>query len=146
MTTSISHLIRIASQYRAYVRLQVLRRNRGEYAIEVIDGDSSPVATGTEWHYETRGGTWILHPSAYSKTGWSNMVYCSSTRCVQVGRAWLAARRIPEWAMYPTRKPEVLVRLGAFGAAGQAAHIIGMSPERIVDEIGVRIDSVEARA
>jgi hypothetical protein len=27
------------------------------------------------WHYETRGGTIINHPSAYSKKGFSNMIY-----------------------------------------------------------------------
>lgn len=145
-TTSISKLIRIASQYRAYVRTQVLRRNRGEYTIEVVDGDSAPVATGEGWHYETRGGTYISHPSAYSKTGWSNMVYCSSSLCVRVGRGWLAARQIPVWTMTATRDPEELIRLGACGPAGQSGLVLEMSPERIVDEIGVRMTSVEARA
>jgi hypothetical protein len=138
-TTSISQLIRIASQYRAYVRTQVLRRNRGEYSIEIVDGDAAPKATGDSWHYETRGGTWITHPSAYSKSGWSNMVYCSSTLAVRVGREWLAARRIPEWAMVTTRDPKQLVALGACGQAGQGAQLVGMAPERVVAEIGARV-------
>lgn len=30
--------------------------------------------------YTTRGGTLVRHPSAYSKVGWSNLVYHHSTR------------------------------------------------------------------
>ena len=143
-TTSISKLIRSASQYRAYVRAQT--RAKSCRPIEVVDGDHAPKVAGDEWHYETRGGQVIAHPAAYSKSGWSNMVYCSSTRRVTVGREWLAARRIQEWAMTPTRNAKTLVRLGVFGAAGQSAHIIGMSPERIAEEIGVQETAAEARA
>lgn len=60
--------------------------------IAVVEGDAAPTEKGHGWHYETRGGTRIDHPSAYSKHGWSNMVYCCSTRRVEVGYGWLVAR------------------------------------------------------
>ena len=138
-TTNLSTIIRIASQYRAYVRTQVLPRNRGEYYIEIVDGNVAPRKRGDSWHYETRGGTRIDHPSAYRKSGWSNMIYCSSTRTIQVGREWLAARRIPAWAMVATRSPKVLVALGACGEAGQGAQLAGMEAERVVAEVGARL-------
>jgi hypothetical protein len=33
----------------------------------------------------------IFHPNAYARKGWSNMVYCPSTRRVEVGADWLRA-------------------------------------------------------
>jgi len=36
--------------------------------------------TGDFCHYATRGGARIEHPRAYAKRGWSNMIYCHSTR------------------------------------------------------------------
>jgi len=35
-----------------------------------------------------------LHPSAYSRHGWSNMVYVGSTRRVEVGELWLEEARL----------------------------------------------------
>jgi hypothetical protein len=46
--------------------------------------------TGERWHYETRGGRRIWHPTSYSKRGWSNMVYCSSTRQLECGQEFFA--------------------------------------------------------
>jgi hypothetical protein len=141
--TSISKLIRIASQYRAYVRQQCKAR---EYVrIDVVDGARAPEMTGEAGHYTTPGGKPVYHPNAYRKA-WGKPVYHCSTISVEVGRGWLAARRIPEWAMYPTRDAEELIRLGVCGPAGQAGLVFEMAPERIVDEIGVRMSSVEARA
>jgi hypothetical protein len=65
--------------------------SRPNLPVEIIDGDSAPRECGESWHYETRGGTVIAHPSAYARTGWSNMEYCPSTRRVEVGRQWLVA-------------------------------------------------------
>jgi hypothetical protein len=60
--------------------------------VVAVEGDVVPTEKGHGFFYETRGGTRIDHPSAYSKHGWSNMVYRSSTRRVEVGRGWLVAR------------------------------------------------------
>jgi hypothetical protein len=57
--------------------------------VEVVDGSNPPRVAGDYWHYETRGGRRIYHPTAYSKKGWSNMVYVHSTRRVEVGKDWL---------------------------------------------------------
>lgn len=57
--------------------------------VGVVTGEASPKVTGTSFHYKTRGGRRIYHPSAYAKRGWSNMVYCPSTLSVEVGQDWL---------------------------------------------------------
>lgn len=79
---------------------RLCRREAGAHAscpVTVVAGDSAPQLAGRSWHYETRGGRPIYHPSAYSRHGWSNMVYCASTLAVEVGADWLAARS-PEFA------------------------------------------------
>jgi hypothetical protein len=62
--------------------------------VVVVDDPEQPepAAAGDSWHFETRGGRRINHPSAYSKLGWSNMVYCCSDRRVEVDADWLAER------------------------------------------------------
>jgi hypothetical protein len=52
-------------------------RGRNNFDIKIIAGNKPPHLVGDSWHYETRGGRWIKYPSAYSKSGWSNMVYCN---------------------------------------------------------------------
>lgn len=60
------------------------------YPILVVkDSTAAPKLTGHNWHYTTTTGKPIHHPSAYSKVGWSSMVYKSSTREIQVGALWL---------------------------------------------------------
>jgi hypothetical protein len=66
-----------------------------ELTVYVIDGGSAPKHKGTRGHHETRGGSWIVHPSAYSRTGWSNMRYVCSTRRVEVGQEWVI-QKFPE--------------------------------------------------
>jgi hypothetical protein len=61
--------------------------------VEVVPGQKGPTVRGNSWHYETRGGTVIDHPSAYSKLGWSNMIYVCSTIRVEIGSEWLEAWR-----------------------------------------------------
>lgn len=56
--------------------------------VTLTEGDTPPMLRGESWHYETRGGSVIRHPSAYSRVGWSNMVYKGSTRQVFVGQDW----------------------------------------------------------
>lgn len=57
--------------------------------VSVVPGDQPPKQEGSSHGYETKGGTPIAHPNAYSKKGWSNMVYRSSTIQVIVGSGWL---------------------------------------------------------
>ena len=59
--------------------------------ITMVAGNAAPILTGESWHYTTRTGIRIYHPSAYSKRGWSSMVYHGSTREIIVGREWVAA-------------------------------------------------------
>lgn len=62
--------------------------------IDVVPGDSSPDIVGERGGHYTRGGTPIRHPSAYGRSGWSNMVYRCSTLQVTVGAQWLTRRGI----------------------------------------------------
>jgi len=59
-----------------------------QHAINIVAGDSRPHYTGEGFGFYTRGGTYIQHPSSYSKSGWSNMVYHSSTLTIEVGEDW----------------------------------------------------------
>lgn len=56
--------------------------------IVLVDGCSAPRVIGERGGHFTRGGARILHPSAYSRRGWSNMIYQTSSLRVQVGRDW----------------------------------------------------------
>ncbi len=61
------------------------------YPVVVVDGDQAPERRGSTWHYRTTSGIPIDYPGAYSRRGWSNMVYHPSTHRIVVGREWLAA-------------------------------------------------------
>lgn len=66
--------------------------NRHDHPPVVVrPGDAAPALSGERWYYQTRGGTRINHPHAYSQVGWSSMVYRPSTRRVEVGADWLRA-------------------------------------------------------
>lgn len=73
-------------------RRAILRSaNESNIRIEVVPGIAlAPHRVGESWHYETKTGIRIYHPSAYAKRGWSSMVYCHSTRRVIVGEQWVA--------------------------------------------------------
>jgi len=66
------------------------------YPIELVTGNSPPTLYGVSFFYETSGGRMIYHPSAYSKKGWSNMVYVPSTRHIQVGEDWNILKEFPK--------------------------------------------------
>jgi hypothetical protein len=84
MTTKLTHM-----QRRAILRSA--NESRQNIAIEIVPGIAlAPRTVGQSWHYCTRGGTRIYHPSAYRSHGWSNMVYVHSTRRVLVGEQWVA--------------------------------------------------------
>jgi len=76
--------IRLDNQIDAKLRRQCAVSNN-QVRIVRITGDSPPVVTGSRGGHFTLGGTRINHPSAYSKRGWSNMVYHCDTRVITVG-------------------------------------------------------------
>lgn len=62
-----------------------------QYPVKVKLGSwEPPRLLGQSWHYRTRTGRRIWHPSAYSRKGWSNMIYHRSTLQIVVGDNWLA--------------------------------------------------------
>jgi hypothetical protein len=74
---------------------QIARRIAGAHSncpIEVKDGNFQPYVAGQSYHYETKGGRVIHHPSAYRRFGWSNMAYVASTIHVVVGLQWIEDR------------------------------------------------------
>ena len=56
--------------------------------VVIVAGTDAPKETGDAAHYETTGGEWIRHPSAYARKGRSNMVYRPSSRRIVVGAGW----------------------------------------------------------
>lgn len=59
--------------------------------IQIVPGVAvAPRSVGESYHYVTKTGIRIYHPSAYSRRGWSSMVYVASTRRVIVGEQWVA--------------------------------------------------------
>lgn len=68
---------------------RILTHSRFNMPVDVIEGDFPPQVTGESHCYKTRGGKPIYYPSAYSKKGWSNMVYHNSTISIEVGSDWL---------------------------------------------------------
>lgn len=65
------------------------------YPIRVIDGDQAPALRGRSYYWTTTSGkTEVRHPGAY---GWPTL-YHASTRRIEVGADWLAARGLaPEY-------------------------------------------------
>lgn len=71
---------------------RIVRKAAGAHSncrVEVIDGQREPMVAGLHGHYRTKAGDFIRHPSAYSRRGWSNMVYVASTVRVVVGQDWI---------------------------------------------------------
>ncbi len=77
-------------ELRREIRRRARVHDRCSHPVVVVAGDEAPRGRGDGWHYRTRGGTVIDHPSAYAARGWSNMVYVRSTRRIEVGVEWLA--------------------------------------------------------
>lgn len=91
---SVARTARIRASQAARAK-RLARRAAGAHGacpIEIVEGAASPSRQGEEAHYETLGGTWIRHPSAYSRRGWSSMRYCASSQRVVVGQLWLDAQ------------------------------------------------------
>jgi hypothetical protein len=84
-------------EVRKALRLAAGLQPRDTRPVKIRPGSlDAPQEVGARWGYETRGGRPIRYPSAYRKAGWSNMVYCRSTRCVEVGSEWLRKHQ-PAW-------------------------------------------------
>jgi len=93
METNNNKSKRHAREYRQFIRAAADVAGTS-FPVKIVEGGQAPSFEGDGCHYETRGGERISHPGAYKKKGFSNMVYMSSTLCVQVGASWLAARSI----------------------------------------------------
>ena len=80
----------LTPQQRTSLRVAAGMGKENRYPIEIVDGSCSPEHCGSGWKWTTRGGKEIAYPSAYSRVGWSNMVYLPSTNRIRVGMDWLA--------------------------------------------------------
>jgi hypothetical protein len=58
--------------------------------VEIVAGLAEPSYVGERAHHTTRGGEPIAYPSAYSRKGWSNMIYHRSTLRIIVGSWWIS--------------------------------------------------------
>jgi hypothetical protein len=75
-------------EFRRAARVAAGLNPRNTRPVRVVAGDVAPHWDGSTWCYTTVGGTRIRHPSAYSRKGWSNMIYCPSTLEIVVGADW----------------------------------------------------------
>jgi len=57
--------------------------------IVIVDGEEEPKRVGNHSYYTNKKGESIRNPNAYSKKGWSDLVYHKSTLRITVGREWL---------------------------------------------------------
>ena len=79
---------------KAFKEIRKLAKSRASKII-VVEGHSPPKEKGEGFYWETKGGAYIRYPNAYSKKGFSNMIYCPSSKRVEVGVEWLA-KNMPE--------------------------------------------------
>jgi hypothetical protein len=72
--------------------IRAARKVAGDYShsrpVEIVAGDAAPKEQGMGFCWRTRGGDLIRYPSAYSRKGRSNMIYCPSECRVVVGADW----------------------------------------------------------
>ena len=77
--------IKLSSKIRKHLGLD----EHSRIPVCVVGGSQEPTIVGESWGWETRTGIPIRHPTAYSKVGWSSMVYRASTKRIEVGEEWL---------------------------------------------------------
>ena len=80
---------------------------------------STPEVSGkrSKYHYVTKTGKVIRHPSAYSKKGWSSMVYKSSQYfTLTVGLRWIAQSR--------SIKTKDIIKSGIAGIVYEVTEIV----------------------
>jgi hypothetical protein len=80
----------LSKEAKRAVRLAAGVRRTNTPVVLIEGSDAAPTLKGHGWHWATRGGTYIAHPSSYMTKGWSNMVYHNSTLRVEVGEVWVA--------------------------------------------------------
>lgn len=59
-----------------------IARKKGAYTADVVlfgNVQNPIVKCGVGFYYTTRNGGYIHHPAAYSRRGWSNMIYHPTT-------------------------------------------------------------------
>lgn len=64
--------------------------NARPLTIKLKNGKSPPEIVGESYCWKTIGGRDIYYPIAYSKRGWSSMVYHPSSLEIEVGMGWRA--------------------------------------------------------
>jgi len=80
------------ARLKAKIRRAIGIRNH-QVVVHIVDNEGhGPVVQGDEGGWFTLGGDRIRYPSAYSRTGWNNMVYLCDTREVFVGERWVSRR------------------------------------------------------
>lgn len=92
--------MRYATQRERAAVVRELELGRDNVPVMIETGSRAPRECGQPWCYRTRTGKMISHPSAYSKNGWSSMVYHASTRRIVVGELWFVGRiaHRPRWS------------------------------------------------
>ena len=88
--SAVATTTKTTSRQRSAIRAAVRRSRCNNIPVIVIPGNDKPELTGESGGWFTRGGTPISHPSAYSRRGWSNMVYQRSTERIFVGSEWIS--------------------------------------------------------
>lgn len=78
------------SQIRTKIREMVgVCRTSNAVPVISINGAQEPELRGYRGGWFTHGGEKIDHPRAYSKVGFSNMIYLHDTRRIIVGSDWI---------------------------------------------------------
>jgi hypothetical protein len=72
------------------LRARIRARFSASSAVPVIvqPGNTPPTMTGKPGGHFTKGGARVYHPGAYSRRGWSNLVYRCSSQVIHVGADW----------------------------------------------------------
>lgn len=97
--------------HRSIVRYFASEGGQNSVSVLFVDKkNKTPEAFGSRGGWYTRGGTPINHPSAYSSKGWSNMVYRTCERMINVGIGWLRGKTPKGMTWYSTVDGPVLIR------------------------------------
>jgi hypothetical protein len=82
--------------------------------VKVIPGSHrAPAYVGESFYYTNRAGVRINHPTAYSKKGWSQLVYHYSSLAVVVGEHWFTRRERAQAARLARRSARAAALVAA---------------------------------
>jgi hypothetical protein len=90
-TTTTPELITIRE--RRICRLAAGVERGDSVPVRLVPGAAAPRLVGDGFHWTNRRGDRVWHPNAYSRVGFSSLVYRPSTRAVEVGVRWLDRRQ-----------------------------------------------------